>query len=268
MPKKEDSTSDVRQTLYKERVSTGTHHYFIEVKLAHNGSKYLVIDQRKKVGAKYESTKLRIFEDEMLEFQRVLGKTIHIALNYVEPSTLANDKKAITPTQKTDANDQKTLESELYPAFFDKLLSTSNWEEFEQYTYYLLKLLGIQTAYKFLGERQAGKADGFFKFGNLAVMYDCTLDNDALEEKKKDQIINYCSRLKLGSLELSNNAIEEFHNYHKQVWIITRGSTRRIKLVNNIAVKEVALGDIMNIYQERLKFPSSDEQLEFKLRNL
>ena len=128
--------------------------------------------------------------------------------------------------------------------------------------------MGIQTAYKFLGERQAGKADGFFKFGNLAVLYDCTLDQNQIEEKKKEQIVNYCNRLKLGSIELSGNAIEEFHQAHKQVWIITRGTTRTIKQVNDISVKEISVIDLMTVYQERLEYPSTNEQLEFKLRTL
>lgn len=132
----------------------------------------------------------------------------------------------------------------------------------------MLKLLGIQTAYQFLDERQAGKADGFFKFGNLAVIYDCTLDNHGIEERKKDQIINYCNRLKQGSIELSSATTVEFQNHQKQVWIITRGTSRRIKLVNDIEVKEVSLQDIVNLYEERLMNMISDHQLESKLRNL
>ncbi|MHA2219697.1 MAG: hypothetical protein ACXADW_23400 [Candidatus Hodarchaeales archaeon] len=268
MADKETPDSKVRKTLYKERVATGTHNYFIDLKLTSTGSKYLVIDQRRKVGDRYESAKLRVFEDELLEFQRILGRMIHIALNYYEPLSLFSTSDAPTPIKKTETEYQHDFNSELYPSFFGKLLSTNNWEEFERYTYYLLKLLGIQTAYKFLGERQAGKADGFFKFGNLAVMYDCTLDNRNIESDKKDQIINYCNRLKLGSIELSGNAIEEFHNYHKQVWIITRGKTRSIKLINDINVKEIAVEDIIGVYQERLEYPATNEQIEFKLRNL
>ena len=108
----------------------------------------------------------------------------------------------------------------------------------------------------------------FFKFGNLAVIYDCTLDARDFEEKKREQIINYCNRLKQGSIELSSEATEEFHTHHKQVWIITRGKSRRIKVVNDIVVKEVAVQDIMNVYQERLKNMLSDESLEIKLRNI
>ena len=248
-----------RKVLLKERVSTGTHNYFLEVKEASNGSRYLVIDQRRKVGDAFESTKMRIFEDELLEFQRVLQKMIRATLSEDELAGESTGDHATYP---------KSLESELYPSFFDKLLSTHNWKEFEQYTYYLLKLLGIQAAYAFLGERQAGKADGFFKFGNLAVMYDCTLDASNVEENKKEQVINYCNRLQQGNIELTGKTTVEFHNHQKQVWIITRGPSRRIKMVNDIVVKQVGVRDIMNLYQERLQSTVNDEHFELKLRNL
>ena len=132
----------------------------------------------------------------------------------------------------------------------------------------MLKLLGIQTVYSFLGQRQAGKADGFFKLGNLAVIYDCTLDRQNIESSKDEQINNYCNRLKQGSIAISGRTTEEFYTHHKQVWIITQGNTRLIKLVNAIEVKEVAVQDIMSLYQERLTTPMSDQALEMRLRDL
>lgn len=262
----EQKSSEIRQLLHKERIATGTHNYFIEAKVANNGSKYLVIDQRKKVGGKYESVKMRIFEDEVLEFQRILGKMIRIVIN----DNSISDTSAIAemPASKIQVTNQIHTSSVLHPLFFDQLLSTHNGREFEQYTYYLLKLLGIQTVYKFLDERQAGKADGFLKFRNLAVIYDCTLDNQDIDSKKKDQLINYCNRLKQGSIELAGETTEEFHNHQKQVWVITRGTSRRIKLVNDIAIKEVSIQDIMQVYRERLEKALSDEELEIKLRNI
>ena len=258
MTEKETALSKERKTLRKERVATGTHNYFIEVKEASNGSRYLVIDQRRKVGDTYESAKMRIFEDELLEFQRILQKMIVAALS----------EEATEAATVGETRSQKGNEAELYPPFFDKLLSTHDWKEFEQYTCYLLKLLGIQAAYAFLGERQAGRADGFFRFGNLAVLYDCTLDNRDIEGNKKEQIINYCNRLKQGSIELSGETTAEFHHHHKQVWVITRGVSRRIKLINDIVVKEVSVQDIVKLYQERLRNTVSDEELETRLRNL
>lgn len=258
MPEKD--TSIIRKELCKDRVATGTHNYFFEVKEANNGSRYVVIEQiRRQADRKGEKVKMRIFQDELLEFRRVLQKMIRFALNEEQP---ANVVANIQP------NYQESPDSELSPSFFNKLLSTHEWKEFERYTYYLLKLLGIQTAYKFLDEQQAGKADGFFKFGNLAVIYDCTLDNQGVEERKREQIINYCNRLKQGSIELSGATTVEFQNHQKQVWIITRGTSRRIKLVNDIEVKEVSIQDIMSLYQERLKNAVSDQLLEIKMRNL
>jgi hypothetical protein len=253
------SSSEQRETIYKERYSTSTHHYFFEVKVAQNGTKYIVVDQRKKVGDDYVSAKMRIFEDELLEFQRVLQKLARFALN---------DELPAQPNFQSNISEVKPSDSDLYPAFFEKLRSTAGWQEFEEYTHYLLKLLGIQTIYKFSGDAQAGKADGFFKFGNLAVIYDCTLNSQNLEEKKREQINNYCNRLKQGSIEIAGYNTEEFYNYDKQVWIVTRGKTRLIKVVNNIEVKEIAVEDIMEVYQERLKATISNQVLEMKLKNL
>ena len=42
--------SEERKTFLKERYFTGSHNYFFELKEAKNGSKYIVVDQRKKVG--------------------------------------------------------------------------------------------------------------------------------------------------------------------------------------------------------------------------
>jgi len=100
------------------------------------------------------------------------------------------------------------------------------------------------------------------------VIYDCTLDRKDIEISKREQINNYCNRLKQGSIEISGSTTEEFYNHHKQVWIITQGKTSQIKVVNTIEVKEVAVQDIMNLYQERLKTMMSDQALEMRLRNL
>jgi hypothetical protein len=186
-------TSEERKTLLKERYFTSTHHYFFEVKEANNGTKYIVIDQRKKVGNKFVGAKMRIFEDELLEFERVFHKLVHFALNETSSLQTAADDKD---------REAKAPDADLSPTFFEKLSPTGSWGEFEKYTCYLLKLLGIQTVYSFFGERQAGKADGFFKVGNLAVMYDCTLDRQNVENSKREQLNNYCNRLSQGSIEI------------------------------------------------------------------
>jgi len=252
-----------RKELHKFKTKTGTHHYYFDIKEAKTGSKYIVISQNKKSNDEFVSVKMRIFEDEMNEFQRVMEKSIAYALNHTE-TPRAIDSESVQKEEEADTN----FDSELYPVFFNKLLNTHDWEKFEEYTYFLLKLLGIHSVYKFLGEIQAGKADGFFKFGNLAVLYDCTLNNTNIEESKKEQIINYCNRLQQGSIELSGNKIEEFHKFKKQVWIITKGNSRVIKTINDIAVKEISIQDVMSIYKERLKNNISDEQLKNKIGDI
>jgi cold shock CspA family protein len=67
--------------------------------------------------------------------------------------------------------------------------------EFEDYTFMILRLLGIHSLYQYDKKNQAGRADGFFIIGSLAVMYDCTLRN-TFEEHKKEQIENYVNKLK------------------------------------------------------------------------
>lgn len=249
-----------RKTFLKERYSSGSHHYFFELKEAKNGSKYIVIAQRKKVGDEFIGIKFRLFEDEMLEFERILHKMIDMSLH--------DNQLEKTIIKETDDNNIQSLDSDLVPAFFNKLPVTNNWKEFERNTYYLLKLLGIPLTYNFLDERQAGKADGFFKIGNLAVIYDCTLYKGDIERNKSEQINNYYNCLKQGRMEISQNTTEEFYNHHKQVWIITQNQTRQIKVINSIEIKEIAIKDIMNLYQERLMTTLSDQSLEIKLRNL
>lgn len=69
-----------REVLHKTRISTGSHTYFLEMKEAVNGSKYIIIDQSKKVGDTFRHTKIRIFEDEILEFYRQFENMVKLML--------------------------------------------------------------------------------------------------------------------------------------------------------------------------------------------
>lgn len=161
----------------------------------------------------------------------------------------------------------KTVQSDVRPAIFDELLQTTDWKKFELYTYYLIKLLGIHNAYRFDPDRQSGKADGFFKFGNLAVLYDCTLRNQ-FEEVKRTQIENYCKQLEVSQIEAVERVWEEFHHHQKQVWIITRGQNRLIETRNDIAVKEVKVDKLIDLYEFRLRNAFGANQLENELRSI
>jgi len=147
------------------------------------------------------------------------------------------------------------------PGFFDILKRTENWDDFERYSFCLLKLLGLHEIYKFPPEHQAGKADGFFVFKNLAVLFDSTLKGD-FEETKDTQIDNYCSQLRGGILK---HNFREFSvgQHAKQVWIITKGmNSRIIKVRSAVTVKEVGVGKLMEIYRRRLEENLNEEALE------
>jgi hypothetical protein len=155
-------------------------------------------------------------------------------------------------------------EFSLYPPFFYALLTTRDWEEFESHTYWLLKLIGIHKLHRF--ERQRGKADGFFIFGNLAVIYDCTLEGE-FGETKKQQIQNYYAQLKSGKLEHEITSYN-ISSSQKQVWIISRGSPRLIKQIDDVTVKEVSVQELIKIYKTRIKEDISEEELEKVLASI
>lgn len=142
--------------------------------------------------------------------------------------------------------DQQTF-GKLYPPFLEILKSTDDWKEFEFYSHWLIRLAGVHDIYRF--EEQKGKADGFFKFNNLAVMHDCTLDKN-FQIRKKDQIINFCNQLKSGKIE---DEIIDISHCRKQVWIITRGEARIVKKIDEVVVREVPFDDIIEFYLKQFE---------------
>ena len=175
----------------------------------------------------------------------------------------------IKDTKNLSLEDNHVVEgSELQPPIFDKLRTTTNWGDFEDCTYYLIRLIGVHSAYKFHRKEQAGRADGFFKLKNLAVIYDCTLNENGYEERKKEQIANYCNQIESGFIEFPNNIIEKFPHYNKQVWLITRGQSRLIRRVNEVLVKEVCIKDLISLYLYRLENMIGEGELENNLRNI
>lgn len=152
----------------------------------------------------------------------------------------------------------------IYPPFFDVLKTTGDWKEFEELTFLLLKLLGVHDIYPY--KEQSGTADGFFIFKKLAVLYDCTLRND-FEKIKEEQIDNYSAKLKSGTIKYQD-CVKTFSNHDKQVWIITRGSSRTIRNVDGVLIKEVTVDKIIQIYQNRLKDNIDEKILENQLINI
>ena len=148
-----------------------------------------------------------------------------------------------------------------YPPIFYLLIRTTNWYDFENLVYYLLKLLGIHDIIKY--ERQRGLPDGFFKFRNFAVVYDATLEDD-FERLKDQQIDNYCNLLKRGEIRSGKTSFK-VSGCKKQIWIITKGASREIRKIDDIIVKEVSVYDLIDLYIERLKQNFNEDEFEERL---
>jgi hypothetical protein len=143
--------------------------------------------------------------------------------------------------------------------FLDKIEIVSNPFEFEDLVFNLLRLIGINKIYQYDRNKGAGRADGFFVSGNLAVLYDCTLRNPYMSHKET-QIFNYKQQLK----QASSITIHETRSNgkvikktlvipkNKEVWIITRGNTGIIQQNGNICVKEVSVKSLIDAFNEKL----------------
>ena len=125
------------------------------------------------------------------------------------------------------------LTEEFEPPFIQILETTTDWKQFEDYTFFLLKLIGIHEIHKY--ENQKGQADGFFLIKNLAVIYDCTLEKH-FEQTKAQQIENYCGQLSDGKI-MFNGLSRNVSSHQKQVWIITKGTLRKFRDIDGIPVK-------------------------------
>jgi hypothetical protein len=154
----------------------------------------------------------------------------------------------------------------LEPAFFEEM-SNCDPLAFEQYCFYLLRLLGIHDIHKFPQNDNRGKADGFFLFNSLAVIYDATLVSD-YKKKKKTQVENYINQLKKEEISFGSTCYT-LKNNKRQVWIITRGdSVDIIKSEDNIRAKEIPYTRLIEIYRKRLNEEIGIEDLCDILKDL
>lgn len=148
----------------------------------------------------------------------------------------------------------------------ERISSITSADDFEDAVYLLIRLLGIHTAYQFDRKNQAGKADGFFILENLAVMYDCTLIA-SFSDYKEEQIDNYVNKLSQKSqitLEIRKpdggtaSKTIQISGKKRQVWIITRGTTKELTDYDGIKVKEISVTDLASIFSKRVKDWSYD----------
>jgi hypothetical protein len=145
-----------------------------------------------------------------------------------------------------------SLRQKLEPPFFDTLLHTKSWQEFEQYAFYLIKSLGIHDILSVPQHSNRGQADGSFLCANkLAVIYDATLESDL--SKKDKQIENYIAQLRRDIL-IHDRRHFTINGIDKQVWIVVQDGKRCQLLFerDGIKVKQVPVRALMKLYYKRL----------------
>ncbi len=145
-------------------------------------------------------------------------------------------------------------------------MKISDSAEFEDYVFMLLRLLGIHNLYQYDKKNQAGRADGFFIIGSLAVMYDCTLRKN-FDEHKREQIENYVNKLKNSQMTIDVRLTDgggrkktlHIQGKTRQVWIITQEKTRELYDVDGIRIKEISIQDLIQIFNKRLYSDAFEE---------
>lgn len=204
-------------------------------------------------------------------FKESVSPSVDITPTVYTPEPLANQEPVDTSISITTTVDKpKHFPKNVVPnAIFDtkqdicSLLDTianiTEPEEFEDNVILLLGLLGINNLYQYDTNNRAGRADGIFILGRLAVIYYCTLKK-AFGEHQKDQIENYVNKFRQSQLTIdirrSDGVASKktllLHEKNRQVWIITTDRSRELQNINGISVKEVSVKDLLRIFQEKL----------------
>lgn len=139
---------------------------------------------------------------------------------------------------------------------------------FEDYTAFLLKLMGIPDVHPVPRTNAGGMFDGLFKLQGVEIMYDCTLKSQ-FEDFKKEQIDNYINKIKQSSITINARTVSLNASATKQIWVITNGSRSRIlQCVDDIYVKEVCINDLLGILEKRMNHSYTSLELASRLREL
>ncbi|MCL5022071.1 MAG: PUR family DNA/RNA-binding protein [Nitrospirae bacterium] len=68
--------STQKKELFSETVKAGSRTYFFDVKESASGSKYLVINESRKVGESHEHKRVMAFEEDVQSFSEGLKKAV------------------------------------------------------------------------------------------------------------------------------------------------------------------------------------------------
>ena len=154
------------------------------------------------------------------------------------------------------------------PPFISRLESTTSWREFEDYTYDLLRISGINEIHRFDPANQSGKADGLFKIGKTVIIYDCTLEQN-FEKRKSAQITNYSNLLNSNIIELEDRTMN-ITNCEKFVWIIVRDNHEqpKMKQADDVMIKVLSINSLIDLYRKRMKQHWNEKHLEREIQEL
>ena len=171
--------------------------------------------------------------------------------NISEKGSYANKIEVYVSNEK---NFVKKLSEEIVDVLNQKVDKIDDPAVFEDFCFTVFKLLGIETVYQYPRKNQGGRADGLFKYNSLEVIYDCTLNEDynGKEHDKKEQITNYTESINRTQTTIGDRTIKFNSNNEKQVWIITKGETKKISQIENVKVIEVDIRDIISIYGKKI----------------
>ncbi|MDZ7995333.1 MAG: hypothetical protein RM022_010610 [Nostoc sp. EfeVER01] len=190
-------------------------------------------------------------------------KKIRLLFSSLPKATVSLKKKTID--NNIDPLNIKDIKAKI-SSCFGNCMKLSDSAEFEDYVFMVLRLLGIHNLYQYDKKNQAGRADGFFIIGSLAVMYDCTLRKN-FDEYKKDQIENYVNKLKNSQMTIDIRLTDgggkkktlQIQGKNRQVWIITQENTRELYDVDGIRIKEISVQDLIQIFNKRLYSDAFEE---------
>lgn len=137
------------------------------------------------------------------------------------------------------------------PAFFEMMMQTKNPAEFEQYCFYLLRILGIHDLHR--PQNMAGTdAHGFFKFNSLSVVYITTLVPVVVQDNPL-VVEHYINLLKKEKMRFATTAYT-IKETQKQVWLLTNTGTetQHLRTDDGIKLKLVPVSALTTLLNRRM----------------
>lgn len=213
-----------------------------------------------------------------IEFEYTIINNNYYASNLKLHQITTKHKEENQIFKETHAINTLTLTKQFIKQLKFTLEGITASTDFEDFTFFILKSLGISEVYAIPRDNAAGRCDGIFKISNISnntpkleVIYDCTL-YPHWEHKKSEQINNYKVQICKNNISIDyifqdnhtskpvKTSILLNNNSEKQIWIITKNKTRIIESKQaevsgeetSILVKEINIVDLINVLESKL----------------